>query len=388
MTGKVLFISHSAVRTGAPIILLHLLGWLKESSDLSFETLLKTGGPLQPQFEDLGPTRLYDPVPKKRTLSHRIWRRVGFGASEHEGSIRDLASRYRAAGIKLVYANTITNGHLLAGLASLDCPVICHVHELNSWIVRSGPQNLDLVKQRASHYLAASEAVKCNLTAQHGIPGEMIEVIHGFIPACQTSVPPSVTRRLRRSLGIPEGAMVVGGSGMEAWRKGKDLFIQLAVATANTYSEKPVHFVWVGSTGNDWETFQLEHDIVRAGLADRIHLIGHVPNPLSYFAILDAFAMVSREEPFGLVCLEAASLGKPILCFADAGGAPEFVEDDAGFVVPYLDIQAMADRLVTLFQDDGLRLGLGNAAAKKVRERHDVSVGAPKILRVIERFLN
>ena len=83
-----------------------------------------------------------------------------------------------------------------------------------------------------------------------------------------------------------------------------------------------------------------------------------------------------------------ASLGKPILCFADAGGAPEFVEEDAGFVVPYLDVGAMADRLATLFEDDDLRMRLGNTAANKVRERHDVAVGAPKILRVIERFLN
>ncbi|MDH6063711.1 hypothetical protein, partial [Umezakia ovalisporum] len=48
------------------------------------------------------------------------------------------------------------------------------------------------------------------------------------------------------------------------------------------------------------------------------------------------------------VCLEAASLGKPILCFDKAGGEPEFVEDDCGFIVPYLDLDAADMNLISL----------------------------------------
>jgi hypothetical protein len=40
------------------------------------------------------------------------------------------------------------------------------------------------------------------------------------------------------------------------------------------------------------------------------------------------------------VCLEAAALGKPIICFGDAGGMPEFIEEVCELVVPYLDILA------------------------------------------------
>jgi glycosyltransferase involved in cell wall biosynthesis len=62
---------------------------------------------------------------------------------------------------------------------------------------------------------------------------------------------------------------------------------------------------------------------------------------LKYFAAFDVFALVSREDPFPVVCLEAASLGKPIVCFNSSDGEKEFVENDCGFVVPDLDIEIM-----------------------------------------------
>jgi hypothetical protein len=43
---KILFISHSAGRTGAPLMLLNFLTWVKENSDITFEALLKTSDEL------------------------------------------------------------------------------------------------------------------------------------------------------------------------------------------------------------------------------------------------------------------------------------------------------------------------------------------------------
>jgi glycosyltransferase involved in cell wall biosynthesis len=85
--------------------------------------------------------------------------------------------------------------------------------------------------------------------------------------------------------------------------------------------------------------------------------------------------------------LEAAALEKPIICFAGAGGMPEFVEDDCGFVVPYLDITAMAERVACLLDSPECRLKMGEAACRKVAQRHDISVAAPRIMEIIERTI-
>jgi glycosyltransferase involved in cell wall biosynthesis len=229
--------------------------------------------------------------------------------------------------------------------------------------------------------------VKINLVQRHGIPNDKIDVVHEFVPSFDKIGAATNTASLRKSLGIPKDVFIVGGSGYETWRKGKDLFIQLAINVFNRSNDLPIYFVWIGGSKKGSDIYQLQHDIRKAGLTDRIFLVPEVSNPLDYFATFDIFAMVSREDPFPLVNLEAASLGKPIICFEQAGGSQEFVEDDAGFVVPYLDLVAMADKVITLVKDKGLRHRLGARAAKKVQERHDISVAAPQLLKIIENLL-
>jgi glycosyltransferase involved in cell wall biosynthesis len=81
--------------------------------------------------------------------------------------------------------------------------------------------------------------------------------------------------------------------------------------------------------------------------------------PADYMAAADVFVLTSREDPYPLVCLEAAALEKPIVCFEGGGGTPEFVEADCGFVVPYLDIIGMADRVISLLDSPDCRDNLG-----------------------------
>ena len=145
--------------------------------------------------------------------------------------------------------------------------------------------------------------------------------------------------------------------------------------------------MWVGWPGDEEDQRQLTHDIATADLTDSVRWTGEVRNPLEYFSgsRMCSFALVSREDPFPLVCLEAALLGLPILCFANAGGVPEFLKTDSGFVVDYLDIGAMADKLELLAQDETLRRRLGSCAADKVRSRFSVEAAAPCLMEIMRR---
>jgi glycosyltransferase involved in cell wall biosynthesis len=66
---------------------------------------------------------------------------------------------------------------------------------------------------------------------------------------------------------------------------------------------------------------------------------------------------------------------------------PEFVEEDCGFVVPYLDIMEMANRIVHLLDSLEYRVTMGAAARRKVMQRHDISRNAPRIMEIIERTI-
>jgi glycosyltransferase involved in cell wall biosynthesis len=126
------------------------------------------------------------------------------------------------------------------------------------------------------------------------------------------------------------------------------------------------------------------YDAAKLGLAKLVHFVPSVSDPYPYYSLFDIFALTSREEPFSVSMLEAAECGLPIVCFAGAGGAPELVGDDAGVIVPYLDIDAMAKECIRLLEDDELRHRLGDTARHKVETQYTLAHQGPKLLEAIK----
>ena len=146
----------------------------------------------------------------------------------------------------------------------------------------------------------------------------------------------------------------------------------------------PVHFVWVGEIINDDFTRSVTRRIEKLGLSGMCHLVGEQSKPIELFCGGDLFVLTSREEPMGLAALEAASVGKPVVCFADAGGMPDFVESDCGMVVSPMTAGALADAVSTIMCSVELRSQFGKKAFVKVRSRHNIDIIGPRILKVIK----
>jgi glycosyltransferase involved in cell wall biosynthesis len=385
---QVLFISHEAVRSGAPLFLLNLLKWFKANTTLPFLILIKTDGEMAAEFRKIGPTlvigrrsHVSHPLPRK---FHNLWLHI-----LKTCKLQNLSVKLGAEHIGLIYSNTVTNGRLLRAVSHLGCPVITHVHELEQLIRRHGMLNLQLVLKHTNHYIAASHAVKTNLVGRHGVPTENVEVVHSCIPAMMTAGIDWAQARTRvfESLGIPSNSMVVGGCGPTNRQKGTDLFVHLARTVIDQYCKAPVHFVWVGPETSELSFHELSCLVDRLGLEGHVHFVGEQGEPLKYFAAFDLLALTSLEEAFPLIMLEAASLGKPTVCFACAGGPREFVEDDCGCVIPTLDLKMMAAELIRLMESHELRERLGRRAAEKVSERFTMDYGAPEVLSVIRYVL-
>ncbi|MDA0989487.1 MAG: glycosyltransferase family 4 protein [Verrucomicrobia bacterium] len=382
---KVLFIGNDASRTGAPIGLLHLLRWLRVHTDIECELLLRVGGgPLQPEYETLCNVVAYSDLWSELGPPQQLARRMGRKSLMGKTCLSPIEEHYQNAGIDLIYANTITHGGILCDLRFLPCPVLCHVHELGSVIKRYGFRNSHQVKARTTHYVADSEATRQHLIKTLRLAPSKVDLAYEFIVVDDLVDNPG-SRYIRETLRLPKDAFIVGGSGHTNWRKGKDLFIELAAAVKDQKNDRDIRFVWVGGDATGKEADELQRAIREAKVADIVTIVPQVPNPIDYFAGFDVFALTSREEPFGIVILEAAFFECPTICFSHAGGAPEFVERDAGLCLPYLDVGAMADKVKLLSRDEPLRRHLGQRAAAKLRERHDVSVVAPQLAAIIRR---
>jgi glycosyltransferase involved in cell wall biosynthesis len=387
---RILFICHSATLTGAPFVLYHLVSWLKQEKLCDFEVLLRDDGPMVPLFGALGPVRVLPPdtdvrLPRSLSWVRRTLIRLRIlSQTEWER----LLQQFGMEKFDLIYSNTITNGDLLNWLAPLHCPIVTHVHELEHWISACGPKNLQQVMRHTTRYIAASNAVKNHLVHKHAFNPKTIDVVHEFIATKVADVTARKPEELRKRLDLPIAAVIMVGSGHETWRKGKDLFVELCKTVAARKPDIPVFFLWVGGWDNERDKRRIEQQVRNSSLQDRIRFIGQVKNPLDYFAASDLFVLTSREDPYPLVCLEGALVNLPIVCFEGAGGMPEFVEHDAGFIVPYLDCDAMAEKMILLAENPELRAQLGRQAAEKVRRQHDIAVAGPLIFEIILRCVD
>jgi glycosyltransferase involved in cell wall biosynthesis len=377
----ILFVSHEATRTGAPIELLHFLRWFKRNSDRRFSVLLGRGGVLFGDFEELADTW---------SIDRSCWRSGARGARLlSEARLGAWARRAEAADAKrfaahcppaLVYTNSIASARIIEMLEP-RVPILTHVHELEFAFSRQTGPALSRLLAETHQFIAGSNAVQENLQCNHAVPASQIETIHESIPVADICAE-RTREQILRELHIPDGALLIIGTGFAGWGKGTDLFIHLARAVCRQRSN--AYFAWIGAYS---DVALFEHDIRLAGLTEKVRFTGVVRNSADYLAAADVFVLTSREDSYPLVCLEAAAVAKPIVCFAGAGGMPEFVEDDCGFVVPYLDIMAMADRVVHLLDSLECRVTMGTAARRKVTQRHDISLAAPRIMEIIERTI-
>ncbi|MGH9818778.1 MAG: glycosyltransferase family 4 protein, partial [Pyrinomonadaceae bacterium] len=205
------------------------------------------------------------------------------------------------------------------------------------------------------------------------------EVLYEFV------YPPAEARAdVRKDLGIPDDAFVAGACAAIELRKGADLFLKIASAAAKRSPE--IYFLWVGGRfqGTAAMFAELQRTISENNLGRTVIFVDPKYDLAEYYRAMDVFLLPSREDPFPLVCLDAAAVAKPVICFESAGGMSEFVRGECGFAVPYLDTVAFAEKIIAFYEDRELLRAFGENAASKVRREYSSDVVAPRILAAID----
>lgn len=343
--------------------------------------LLGDGGPLLDDYKAICPVIIW-PAPDQyvvNALADKALWKLGLWERLHH---RQLKAHQRAVqaqlaldSVDLVLVNTVTSSRWFGQLAIPETiPVVTFVHELDMSVrLYTIPAELAFLLKRTTRLLAVSKATARYYEQQHSFDPARI-TLYTLIDT------PSLERNVRQArqqpnmyapLGLPANALIVGGCGNAEWRKGNDLFVTLARQVIGRESDDtaPVHFVWVGVPPGPLRE-DLLLDIRKAGVDGRVHLIPPTPDVLRYMSRFDVFVLCSREDPYPLVVFEAGLCHVPVVCFDGAGGAPELVETDGGFIVPYLDLDAMSSRVLDLLQQPELRRQMGRRLGEKILQRH------------------
>jgi glycosyltransferase involved in cell wall biosynthesis len=382
---KILFVCHIASMSGAPLLLLEIIEAFKNKSPIPFSILIIKDGPLYNQFSTLGKTyrwhlKINEPA---GLLRNRVRNLITRGVQK----IYRIYILFRLRKVSLVFLNTMATGRIQKKLLFLRCKFICYVHELESSIhIVSDKEKLKTIVDNTSLFIACSGAVKQNLVSNHNIKNENVKVFNTAITKVirDKNEYGHFVSSFKDEYKIPADAVIIGSAGTNEWRKGFDLFLPLVTVYFNLFPHSNVYFVWKGFNEQSANSYFDLYDYWRHKANNRIILLPHDDKGISTIACMDLHLLLSREDPYPLVVLEAASFAIPTICFSDSGGAVEFIEEDAGYSVPYGDLIKMAQKINEMATDNKSRIKIGIMAQQKLVLRHAQEKTMPEFINLLE----
>jgi glycosyltransferase involved in cell wall biosynthesis len=264
-------------------------------------------------------------------------------------------SAARRAGVPIVVETSAFGGvDDTATGRGFDFQIFTSIFSGHRWMKWTGTPPGEFFKKRLSVYSPVDTATYCG-------------------------VKPQEVDAFKKRLGIRKGEFVIG----RISRKDASKWESMPFEAFEILAKKLPDVRFVASNTPDEARKRME----KSPFADRIVFAGYLAPkelPLLY-ASFDVFAYASRiGESFGYVLAEAMASARPIVVnstplWDDAQielvdhGRTGFVANSAG---------AMADAILELYNDPGLRRRMGEAARRKAVERYD----AARITRTIERI--
>ncbi|MDB5415462.1 MAG: hypothetical protein JWR10_3797 [Rubritepida sp.] len=364
-----LIVTHDCSRTGAPVVALNLAKEISRRGEYRLVCIARSSGELAMDFSQIAPLHVLDARGQDQT-EHEVLRRILAG----------LGARPVTA-----FCNTIVTSALLPVFSEAGIPVVSLVHELPTSIATFGEQTILTIQKIATDVVYGSDYVRRRVETafgpftarQHVIPtGYPSPLKPGYeAPAART--------RIEQLTGLPAEALIVMGCGTLDHRKGPDLFVQVAALIARHPTGAAAHFVWIGHGPDSAYLSWLRHDAEHLGIGDRVHFLGAVDDVDLLIPGADVFLLSSREDPYPLVNLAAIGSGVPSIAFEGAGGAPEAIRDDAGAVVPYQDVQAMAQAALTMLGDEAMRRRLGEAGKARFRAEYAIDIFTDRLMALV-----
>ena len=118
--------------------------------------------------------------------------------------------------------------------------------------------------------------------------------------------------------------------------------------------------------GDGKERVNIMCEAQRAGVAEQLHLVGFADKPQEFLASLHLYLQPSRLEGFCIAVHEAMQAGLPIIA-TTVGQIPYTVEaGKSGWLVPPLDVSALADALADALSHPERLADMGQAARARI----------------------
>lgn len=176
-------------------------------------------------------------------------------------------------------------------------------------------------------------------------------------------------------------------AGRVIWRKGQDTVLR---ALPHVLAQVPnAHYLIVGD-GPD--TNALRALAAQLDVAEHVTFAGRVSDQdlTACFQQCDVFVMPTRPsddasevEGFGIVFLEASAASKPIVAGRAGGVADAVLDQVTGLLIDPMDVNAVADAVIRLAQDDVWRARLGQQGRARIEQEFTVEQFAGRVIKIL-----
>src|SRR4051812_26995534 len=289
----------------------------------------------------------------------------------------------------LIHANYWLSG--VAGHAikhTLDLPLVCTFHTLDRVKADADLAEQGRRAEAEAAVIGCSDSILASCTVEaaqiqelYGVEPERIEIIapavdHAFFA-------PGNRHQARRALGLPTGPPMLLFVGRIQALKSLDV----AVRTLGALRSHPDAFLVVvgGPSGPDGlaEVERGRALVADLGLERRVHFVPPQRHELlsTFYRAADVCVVPSRSESFGLVALEAAACGTPVVAAA-VGGLTTLVDDGrTGYLVEGRDPAEFA-RCVDAIVSNHEQAARMSVAAATLARRYTWSVAGARLRRL------
>ena len=384
---KILYLNPSGDLGGAERSLLFLMASLRAAKpDWQIQLVAGGGGPLISRAEELGVQASAIDFP--RALSRLGDAGAGGPAGTQQSHLRLVGKMGRAGVPSIAYLRRLrrtltrfapdlihSNGfkmHVLAAWARpAGCPLIWHIRDY----VGARPFMSRFIRANAHRCTAAianSTSVAEDLRTICGDKLRIHRVYNGVdLDAFSPSGPVAKLAEICAMPPTPPDTATVGLLATMARWKGHEVFLR-AVAKASRLTPLRAYVIGAPIYKNDSSQYQMD-DLrkmaTELGLEKIVGFTGFVDDTAVALRALDIVVHASTQpEPFGLAIAEGMACGKPVIVSA-AGGASEIVTAGVDALThPPGNLDALAECIVKLASDRGLRNRIG-AAARASAER-------------------
>ena len=304
------------------------------------------------------------------------------GIFNYSRELGKVIRRYSVTAVHIAFFNYFS---FIPWLARLRGVRYILYHERNPGVIRAKSWKRRLLQVRGrlatlpiTRVAAISRFVKQQLVAV-GVPAQKISLVYNGVDVQRYSPDPAAKERLIKAFSIrPEEITLVTLSYLKP-HKNIDVVIEACQQLAKRGVACRLFVIGEGKMRGQWEALG-----EKLGIADRIHWLGHVSDPVPILQGSDAFLMVSMGEGFGLALAEAMACGAAVVA-ARSGALSEIVDDGKnGLLVPPRDASALADAIEKLAKDEDLRRRMARRGTERVRRHFTVEASIEKMMNVYE----